>query len=135
MNKILEIKELSAGYDNEIIIRDINLVVHNHDFIGIIGPNGGGKTTLLKVILGLIKPCKGNITFFNDKQVNPGNTIGYLPQINQIDTRFPIEVIDVVLSGLMSKEGICSRYSGKQKKHAEDLLDQLGIYSLRKRNI
>ena len=135
MSKILEIKGLYAGYGNEIILRDVNLVVNDNDFIGIIGPNGGGKTTLLKVILGLIKPYRGTVAFFNGRQGESANIIGYLPQINQIDLRFPIPVTDVVLSGLMSKEGLFSRYSGRQKRLAESLLTRLGIYDLRKKTI
>jgi zinc transport system ATP-binding protein len=135
MSKILEIKDISAGYAEEIILRDVNLVVNDHDFIGIIGPNGGGKTTLLKVILGLIKPYRGSVKFFDSTGSKPGNLIGYLPQINQIDLRFPISVLDVVLSGLMSNEGLFSRYSGKLKKHAEQLLRQMGIYDLRGKTI
>ena len=135
MGKILEIKNVSAGYEEEIILHDINLVVNDNDFIGIIGPNGGGKTTLLKVILGLIRPYKGSVTFFKGNNGKPEAFIGYLPQINQIDSRFPIRVIDVVLSGLMSREGIFGRYSGEQKKRAEELLEQLGIFGLRKKNI
>lgn len=131
MSKILEIKDVSAGYGNEIVLKDINLAINDHDFIGIIGPNGGGKTTLLKVILGLIKPYRGTVTFFNNDQEKSKNIIGYLPQINQIDLKFPISVREVVLSGLMSKEGVFSRYSGKQKIYAEDLLNRLGIYGLR----
>ncbi len=135
MGKILEIKDLSAGYNQEIILKDINIVVNENDFIGIIGPNGGGKTTLLKVILGLIRPYRGSVSFTNGSLKRPSNMIGYLPQINQTDSKFPISVVDVVLSGLMSKEGMFSRYSGKQKKHAENLLDRLGIYHLRKKTI
>lgn len=135
MGKILEIKDLSAGYNGEIILKDINLVVNENDFIGIIGPNGGGKTTLLKVILGLIRPYRGSVSFTNGRLKRPSNMIGYLPQINQTDTKFPISVVDVVLSGLMSKEGMFSRYSGQQKKHAENLLDRLGIYHLRKKTV
>jgi zinc transport system ATP-binding protein len=135
MSKILEIKDISAGYAGEIILRDVNLVVYDHDFIGIIGPNGGGKTTLLKVILGLIKPYRGSLKFFDTAGSKPGNLIGYLPQINQIDLRFPISVLDVVLSGLMSNEGLFSRYSGKLKRHAEQLLKQMGIYDLREKTI
>ncbi len=135
MSKILEIKDVSAGYGNEIVLSKINLVINDHDFIGIIGPNGGGKTTLLKVILGLIKPYRGSVMFFDDKQGKSENIIGYLPQINQIDLQFPISVKEVVLSGLMSKEGVFSRYAGKQKRLAEDLLNQMGIYNLRKKAI
>ncbi len=132
---ILEINDVSAGYAEEVILRDINLVVNDNDFIGIIGPNGGGKTTLLKVILGLINPYRGTVRFYNGQSKRSGNMIGYLPQINQIDLRFPISVSDVVLSGLMSKEGLFSRYSGKLKNHSENLLRKLGIYDLRKKPI
>lgn len=55
MNEILELKGISAGYENHVVLRGVNLTIHDNDFIGIIGPNGGGKTTLLKVILGLMK--------------------------------------------------------------------------------
>lgn len=135
MSRIVELKNVSAGYAGEIVLEDINIDIFGNDFIGIIGPNGGGKTTLLKVILGLIKPYKGTVRFHDDRHGKSSDSVGYLPQINQIDQRFPISVIDVVLSGLMSKEGLFSRYSGKQKKHAEDLLNQLGIFNLKKKNI
>lgn len=135
MPRILEIKNLTAGYGDQVILSDINLTINDHDFIGIIGPNGGGKTTLLKVVLGLIRPFMGKVIFYDENKGSSVNMIGYLPQINQIDLRFPIQVIDVVLSGLMSREGILSRYSGKQKKHGEELLEKLGIYDLRKKPI
>ncbi|MDD3480551.1 MAG: ATP-binding cassette domain-containing protein, partial [Paludibacteraceae bacterium] len=104
MNKLVEIRNLFVGYENNPnVLKDINLTVYDDDFLGIIGPNGGGKTTLVKAILGLIKPTKGTITFFeNGEKVNSLN-IGYLPQVNQIDKKFPITVADVILSGLTLK--------------------------------
>ena len=102
MSKILDITNLSAGYDNNPrIIRDISFSVYKNDFLGIIGPNGGGKTTLLRTIMGLIKPTDGKILFYDDegKKVSKIN-IGYLPQLNKIDQKFPITVFDVILSGL-----------------------------------
>ena len=82
--KLLELNDVYAGYDGITVIKDVNLEVFDNDFIGIIGPNGGGKTTLIKVILGLIKPFKGRV------ELSPQNSdnrlqIGYLPQINTID--------------------------------------------------
>ncbi len=135
MGRIVELKNVSAGYAGEIVLREVSLVVNDNDFIGIIGPNGGGKTTLLRVILGLVRPYRGSVIFFNGNAHVSGDIIGYLPQISRIDARFPISVTDVVLSGLMSKQGIPGRYSGKQKKLAEELLARMGIYGIRKKVI
>lgn len=134
-SKILEIKSLSAGYDDGPVISNVNLSVHKNDFIGMIGPNGGGKTTLLKTILGLLQPIRGTITFLeNGKAVNQ-ILLGYLPQLNQIDKKFPITVIDVVLSGLMSRERLFSRYGKEQKERANEVLAKMGVYNLRKKPI
>ena len=100
MNKILDISHVYAGYDNNPrIIKDISFSVFRNDFLGIIGPNGGGKTTLLRTIMGLIKPTEGKITFYNDKGNNVSKlNIGYLPQLNKIDQKFPITVHEVILA-------------------------------------
>ena len=68
MNELLELKGITAGYEHTVVLRDVNLSIREHDFIGIIGPNGGGKTTLLKVILGLLKPFSGEIVYHVSKQ-------------------------------------------------------------------
>ncbi len=99
MNELIEIKNISAGYEGKIVINNINLTVFRQDFLGIIGPNGGGKTTLLKVILGLLKPTCGEVIFDSDAAKNTG----YMPQTNQIDKKFPILVSEVIVSGLMSE--------------------------------
>lgn len=101
MTPILELKNVSAGYDHEVILHQVNLKIYEHDFLGIIGPNGGGKTTLLKVILGLLKPYSGEVIYPVSRQ----NLFGYLPQNSRFDQRFPIDVTEVVLSGLMSEKG------------------------------
>ena len=102
MTPILELKNVSAGYDHEVILHQVNLKIYEHDFLGIIGPNGGGKTTLLKVILGLLKPYSGEVIYPVSRQ----NLFGYLPQNSRFDQRFPIDVTEVVLSGLMSEKGL-----------------------------
>ena len=101
MNELLELKGITAGYEQTVVLRDVNLTIREHDFIGIIGPNGGGKTTLLKVILGLLKPFSGEVVYHVAKQ----SMFGYLPQNSRFDARFPISVKEVVLSGLMSEKG------------------------------
>ncbi len=116
---------LTAGYDTGIVLEDIEFIVKENDFIGVIGPNGGGKTTLLKVILGLIKPVKGKIEF-NSKLIN-GNSIGYLPQISTGDCNYPVTVTDVILSGMMIRKKIISRMSAADKKRAHEVLEELGL--------
>lgn len=131
MNKILELKSLTVGYDDKIVLKGVNLIVKENDFLGIIGPNGGGKTTLLKVILGIIKPIDGEIfPYGNDRCI-----VGYLPQINKIDNKFPIPVKEVVLSGLMSHKKIFGRYNSENKKRADELMSQMGIIHLKNKNI
>jgi len=127
MPDILEIRNASAGYNNDIVLHNINLVISDLDYIGVIGPNGGGKTTLVKLILGLIQPVQGSVVkHFQGNR----NLIGYLPQVSQIDKRFPITVLDVVLSGLMSVKSRFATYSRGDKQKAIEILEKMGIGNL-----
>ena len=123
MNELLELKGITAGYEQTVVLRDVNLTIREHDFIGIIGPNGGGKTTLLKVILGLLKPFSGGIVYHVTKQ----SLFGYLPQNSRFDARFPISVKEVVLSGLMSEKGIFKGYTKADREKVDDLLETYGM--------
>ena len=123
MNELLELKGITAGYEQTVVLRDVNLTIREHDFIGIIGPNGGGKTTLLKVILGLLKPFSGEIVYHVTKQ----SLFGYLPQNSRFDARFPISVKEVVLSGLMSEKGIFKGYTKADREKVNDLLETYGM--------
>lgn len=135
-NKLLEIKSVSAGYtSNENVLNNINLTVYENDFLGVIGPNGGGKTTLLKTILGLLKHNSGEINYYKGgKRVDKLN-IGYLPQINQIDKNFPISVFDTILSGLPSKKKFFFKYSTEDKNKAKEISEALNIESLLRKPI
>ena len=124
---LLSIKKLTVGYSEKPILSGINLDVFIDDFIGIVGPNGGGKTTLLKAIVGLIKPMEGEITF------NTKKTIGYLPQMNQHDNRFPIPVNEVVLSGLFGNKGIFKRFTKADTEKAEYWLEFAGVKEFTKK--
>lgn len=132
MGKILEIKDLSVGYeDNPYVLKNVSLDVFQNDFLGIIGPNGGGKTTLLKTILGLVKPVSGDISFFRNGVRADKINIGYLPQINQIDKKFPISVFDVILSGLtIKKNSLFSPYTKEQKEQVDIIARQMGLDKL-----
>jgi zinc transport system ATP-binding protein len=125
MANLFEIHSLSASYGAITVLKDVNFIVNENDFIGVIGPNGGGKTTLLKIILGLLKPVKGEIVFNND--LLHGNRIGYLPQISTGDINYPVTVNDIVLSGLMIRKGIISRMTSTDRKKARLVIDELGL--------
>lgn len=126
--RIIELKDITAGYDQQIVLDHVNLSINEGDFIGIIGPNGGGKTTLLKVILGLLKPFSGEIIYPASRQ----NLFGYLPQNSRFDQRFPINVTEVVLSGLMSEKGLYHTYTKAEKHLAWGLLDKYGLSAYKK---
>jgi len=119
---------LSASYGALTVIKDVNFVVDESDFIGVIGPNGGGKTTLLKIILGLLKPSAGSIVF-NENILN-GDRIGYLPQMSTGDINYPVTVTDIVLSGLMIQKGFISRMTASDKIRAAKVIDELGLTAL-----
>lgn len=136
MNKLIEIRHLFAGYESKPnVLRDVSLDVFDNDFLGIIGPNGGGKTTLLKTILGLKKPTSGSIDFFDDARKVPSLNIGYLPQINQIDKKFPICVADVILSGLTPSGKFIKRYTARDRHKVAFVAEQMGVENLLKRPV
>jgi zinc transport system ATP-binding protein len=125
MSNLLEMHSLTVAYEDNVALHDVDFTVNESDFIGVIGPNGGGKTTLLKVILGLIKPVSGEIIFNNDLINN--NSIGYLPQISTGDVNYPVTVTDVILSGMMIRKKILSRMSAADKRRAKDIIEELGL--------
>ena len=125
-NKIIGLKNVSAGYNGETIIEDVSLEIFGNDFIGVIGPNGAGKTTLIKTILRLITPYKGEINYFFKARKSEA-PIGYLPQVNTIDNRFPITVKDVIMSGLLSRKKLIKRFTKEEKQKADILIKQMKI--------
>lgn len=126
MAELLKIKNLTVAYDLKIVLDNISFTVEENNFIGIIGPNGGGKTTLLKTILGLVKPASGEI-IFSKKLKNKGGDIGYLPQINKFDQRFPITVSEVILSGLANRSGWMIKSAKERANKTESIIEDLGI--------
>ena len=117
---ILEIKHLFFSYDNASILEDISLSVEKGEFIGIFGPNGGGKTTLLKLILGFFKQDKGTICLSTDK-------IGYVPQIQRFDKQFPLSLLDLVLMGRLKASSFFDRPSSQDLKLAKEALERVNL--------
>ena len=124
---MFEMKNLSASYGSGLILENVDFKVCGNDFIGVIGPNGGGKTTLLKVILGLLKPVSGELLFTRNLQTS---TIGYLPQVSTGDNNYPVTVKDVILSGLMINKRLISRMSKTDKIKAGKVIEELGLSAL-----
>ncbi len=125
----IEIDHLFGGYDNEIVLEDINLTIQENDFIGLIGPNGGGKTTLLKMILGLLSPKRGQVRIMGKPPRQGRQHIGYVPQFTVFDSDFPISTYDVVKMGRLSEKRVFKSLTGqddeiiKEKLAWVDMLD------------
>ena len=135
MNSIIQINGLSAGYDGKTVLHQVDLAVYEKDFLGIIGPNGGGKTTLIKCILGLHQPSEGSIRFYKNGQEIPDMNMGYLPQYNTIDKKFPISVYEVILSGLSKQKSIFRRYSKEQHELVHQMIARMGLEGMEERSI
>jgi zinc transport system ATP-binding protein len=133
MNReLITLRHVSAGYGRKQVFSDIDLTVYEHDFLGIIGPNGGGKTTLLKLILGLLRPTSGTITYYRDGEVITSPRIGYLPQYQQLDRKFPISVEEVVRSGLGIEKSLFHRFTKEQESRLTTTIERLELSDLRR---
>jgi zinc transport system ATP-binding protein len=116
--ELVRLKDIWVHYDDMAVLEDVNLSIKKDDFLGIIGPNGGGKTTLLKVILGLVKPSSGKVTVLGGTPQRNRRFIGYVAQNSLFDHDFPISVQDVVLMGRYGRVGLVKRFSSGDKKAA-----------------
>ncbi len=133
---VIDIHDLCFSYSGKEVLHEINLSVNKKDFIAVIGPNGGGKTTLLKLVLGLLKPTRGNI-LLNGKPLGSNNaTIGYVPQQINHNLSFPATALDIVLMGKYRPEKRFAFTSSKQdRRDAIDALEQIGIADFAHRKI
>ncbi|PAF50296.1 hypothetical protein BKH43_05185 [Helicobacter sp. 13S00401-1] len=129
MNKILEVKDLSFKYGSEYIFQDVSFNIQEKEFLGIIGPNGGGKSTLAKLMLGLLKPYNGSLKW------NIEGKIGYVAQNTNINLDFPISVSKVVEMGFLRSSFFGVRFNKTQKECVEKILKDLKLYDLRNEKI
>lgn len=126
MQPLITLNHVWAGYDGRAAIEEASLVICPTDCVGVIGPNGGGKTTLLKVVLGLLKPMQGTVVRAE------GLRVGYLPQVSTLDRKFPASVREVVLTGAANQWKAPKK---EDKERADQLLTQMGIEPLAERAV
>lgn len=131
---LVTLRDVTVRYDDFTALEGVNLDIFEDDFLGIIGPNGGGKTTLIKAIVSAL-PYSGNIDFSPSLFAGKHRLIGYMPQQTSFDTTFPISVIELVMSGLQSERGFHSRYRAEDRRRANALLELAGISDLADRQI
>lgn len=128
-NSVLKFSHVCFSYDQEEVLCDITFDISSRCFVGIVGPNGGGKTTLLRLALGLERPSEGTVQLFGNSPSENRQNVGYVMQRQQFDERFPIKVLDVVLLGL--SQGCKIGFFGKsERKTALEILERVGIASL-----
>ena len=131
----IDIKDVNLTLRGRLVLENINLTLHQGEFLGLIGPNGGGKTVLLKVILGLLAPDSGSIQIFGENPVNSRGLVSYVPQHARFDYDFPISVLDVVLMSRLGPKGINATYTPEDYAVAHAALAQVELDELSKRQI
>lgn len=132
---IIQITDLYFAYSGQRILENVSLTVTEGDFVAMIGPNGGGKTTLLKLMLGLLKPDRGEIRILGRRPSRASHQIGYVPQDVNINRRFPITAMDVVLMGKLAPGRRWSKNSAQDRHDALDVLDRIDMADFADRRI
>jgi zinc transport system ATP-binding protein len=132
---VIEVSNLWAGYEQDNVLQGINLTVHDLDYIGIIGPNGGGKTTLFKVLLGLLPPRQGDVKILGLPAQRGRRYLGYVPQVITFDRSFPIKVWDVVQMGRLGKRRLLNRFNRRDDEKVEQALQQVDLLRERDRAV
>jgi zinc transport system ATP-binding protein len=128
MEPLIVIDHVTYGYQETPVLEDVSLEITRKDFILVIGPNGGGKTTLLKAILGIVTPWSGEIRY----AAGVAGRLGYVPQFAHFNRNFPISVFDMVLTGCTGGDNYLQRYSREQRARTAEILAKLGLHEKRR---
>lgn len=132
---VVRIRDVDFSYGDRKVLWDVNLTVRENEYLGIIGPNGGGKSTLLKLMVGLIKPNKGKVEVLGTRPKSAVSQLGYVPQETLSDLDFPATVWDVVLMGRTARSGLFKRYSALDREKADQAIEKVHIQDLVERQI
>ncbi len=124
---VIRMDGVDFGYDESLVLENVNFTIGERDFASIVGPNGGGKTTLLKLMLGLIEPRRGQVCIFQTSPHRVRTRIGYMPQHSQLDPKFPVCVLDVVLTGRLGITRTIGPYRASDKAAARQALHEVGL--------
>jgi zinc transport system ATP-binding protein len=125
----IQINNLSFQYDASPLLQNVSLKIKEKECVALFGPNGGGKTTLLKLLMGFLKPCSGSITVDGEPPIKNRNHMGYVPQTSNLDRQFPITVLDVVRMGALHPK-LFSSYSKESKAKALEMLDKVDLKNM-----
>ena len=125
----IKLENVGFSYNSRPVLESVNLTVNEKDFIWVVGPNGGGKTTLVKLILGLLQPKTGTVRIFGKSATSARRRIGYMPQQARLDLRFPVTARDVVLMGRLNHGFKPGSYSASDRSTAHDALGLVGMES------
>jgi zinc/manganese transport system ATP-binding protein len=129
MEPLLEVRNLTCGYQSEPVFTGVNLALYPKQLSGLVGPSGSGKSTLLKAILGLVHPWRGDI-LFRGKRLKPGTSppkVGYVPQVETVDWNFPVTAEEVVMMGRYRQRQFSPWSSRRDRSVARELLERVGI--------
>lgn len=132
---VISVRHLWAGYEHETVLEDISFSVHEGDFVGLMGPNGGGKTTLLKVLLGLLAPTQGQVRILGKSVKEGRHLIGYVPQAVEFDRDFPVSVGQVARMGRLGKRRLFQRYTAQDDEIVDQALHSVGLLEHKDRPI
>ena len=127
----IECEHVSFSYGRVPVLQDVTFSLAQNDFLGILGPNGGGKTTLLKLLLGLLQPSSGYIKVLGVPPVQARSHVGYLPQEKEYRMNFPIKVFDVAMMGRISRLRLFRRYSDHDRQKTREALEMVGMWDYR----
>jgi len=132
---LVEVRHVTFGYGREMVLDHVDLEIQPRDFLAIIGPNGGGKTTLLKVMLGLLRPWSGEVVFNLPSGSDPRGKLGYVPQFSTFDKDFPLRVADMVLMGRLGKRGFLRSWSREDRAAAGQALERLSLRDIARAHV
>ena len=132
---VVAMDNVSFSYGKGLVLKDVSLTLRKGDFVGVIGPNGGGKTTLLRLMLGVIKPTQGSVWLLGENPTRSRIRAGYVPQETSSNKLFPISVFEVVLMGTMAGRGLFHAYTREDRDRAVASLEELNIASLKDKTI